>query len=132
MTDMHSSTIPQAALADFIEQGHFARHVRRMRKLYAERQACLVETAKAELSGMLEIEASDAGMHLIGWLPDGLDDQVVARGAWRHKVIARPLSEYGLKPVERGALVLGYTAFNERKLRAGVRQLKVALAELGL
>jgi GntR family transcriptional regulator/MocR family aminotransferase len=39
MTDMHSSTIPQAALADFIEQGHFARHVRRMRKLYAERQA---------------------------------------------------------------------------------------------
>ena len=55
MTDMHSSTIPQAALADFIEQGHFARHVRRMRKLYAERQACLVDAANAELSGMLEI-----------------------------------------------------------------------------
>ena len=71
-------------------------------------------------------------MHLIGWLPHGLDDQVVARGAWRHKVIARPLSEYGLKPVGRGALVLGYTAFNGRKLRTAVHQLKVALAELGL
>src|SRR6185503_14845528 len=58
MTDMHSATIPQAALADFIEQGHFARHVRRMRSLYAERQAYLVDAANAELSGMLEIEAS--------------------------------------------------------------------------
>jgi GntR family transcriptional regulator / MocR family aminotransferase len=132
MTDMHSATIPQAALADFIEQGHFARHLRRMRKLYAERQAYLVAAAKAELSRMLEIESSDAGMHLIGWLPHGVDDQAAARAAWRHKVIARPLSEYGLKPVERGALVLGYTAFNERKIRAGVRQLRVALAELGL
>lgn len=76
--------------------------------------------------------AKDAGMHLIGWLQHGVDDQSAARAALRHKVIARPLSEYGLKPVERGALVLGYTAFNERQIRSGVRQLRVALSEVGL
>jgi DNA-binding transcriptional MocR family regulator len=64
-------------------------------------------------------------------LQHGVDDQAAARAAWKHKVIARPLSEYGLKPIERGALVMGYTAFNERKIRAGIRQLRVALSELG-
>ncbi len=130
MTDLHSSTIPQAALADFIEAGHFTRHLRRMRKLYADRQACLVAAAKAELSGLLEIEERDAGMHLIGWLPDGIDDRVAERAAWQHNLIARPLSAFSLKPVERGALVLGYTAFDERKIRAGVRGLRDALSEL--
>jgi len=132
MADLHSSTIPQAALADFIEEGHFARHVRRMRKLYAERQACLVAAAKAELSGLLEIEEREAGMHLIGWLPPGVDDRASEHAAWQHNLIARPLSAFSLKPLERGALVLGYTAFNERKIRAGVRRLRIALSEMGL
>lgn len=130
MTDMHSSTIPQAALADFIEEGHFARHLRRMRKLYAERQACLVVAAKAELSGLLEIEGKEAGMHLIGWLPPGVDDRAASRAAWRHNLIVRPLSAFSLRPVGRGALVLGYTAFDERKIRAGVSQLRIALSEI--
>ncbi len=129
MTDLHSSTIPQAALADFIVEGHFTRHLRRMRKLYAYRQASLVVAAKAELSGLLEIEERDAGMHLIGWLPDGVDDRAAERAAWQSKIIARPLSAFSLKPVARGALVLGYTAFDERKIRAGVRGLRDALSE---
>lgn len=131
MTDLQSSTIPQAALADFIEEGHFARHLRRMRKLYAERQACFVAAAKAELSGLLEIEESEAGMHLIGWLPRGVDDRAVARASWRHGLITFPLSAFSLRPVDRGALVLGYTAFNEREIRDGVRRLRTALSEFG-
>ncbi len=131
MTDMQSSTIPQAALADFIEEGHFIRHLRRMRRLYAERQACFVTAAKAELSGLLEIEKSEAGMHLIGWLARGVDDQAVARAAWRHNLITLPLSAFSLKPVDRGALVLGYTAFNEREIRANVRRLRTAISEFG-
>jgi GntR family transcriptional regulator/MocR family aminotransferase len=128
MADLHSATITQAALADFIEEGHFARHLRRTRKLYADRQACLVAAARAELSGLLEVEAREAGMHLLGWLPTGVDDREAAHAAWRHKLIAPPLSAFSLKPVERGALVLGYAAFNERKIRAGVRRLRNALS----
>jgi GntR family transcriptional regulator/MocR family aminotransferase len=128
--DLCGNTIPQAALADFIEEGHFTRHLRRMRKLYADRQACLVSTAKTELSGFLEIQERAAGMHLIGWLPHGVSDQAAARAAWRHKIIAGPLSGFGIKPVQRGALVLGFTAFNERKIRDGIKELRVALSEI--
>jgi GntR family transcriptional regulator / MocR family aminotransferase len=131
MTDLLSSTIPQAALADFIEEGHFARHLRRTRNLYAERQACFVAAAKVELSGLLEIEESEAGMRLIGWLPRGADDRAVALVAWRHNLITLPLSAFSLKPVDRGALVLGYAPFNEREIRDSVRRLRTALSEFG-
>jgi GntR family transcriptional regulator / MocR family aminotransferase len=129
MIDMHSSTIPQAALADFIEDGHFARHIRRMRKLYAERQACLIAAAKAELSGLLEVKEREAGMHLIGWLPPGVDDRQASSAAWRYNLIVRPLSAASLRPLGRGALVLGYTGFDERHIRMGVRQLQIALSD---
>jgi GntR family transcriptional regulator / MocR family aminotransferase len=130
MADLHSATIPQAALADFIEEGHFARHLRRMRKLYAERQATLIAAAKAELAGLLEIEEHGAGMHLIGWLPRGIDDRAAAQTAQRHNLITLPLSAFSLMPVERGALMLGFAAFSEREIRAAVRRLRSALVEL--
>ena len=59
----------QAALADFIDGGHFARHVRRTRALYAERQAALVRAVRRTLGGLLEVTPAEAGMHLVGWLP---------------------------------------------------------------
>jgi GntR family transcriptional regulator / MocR family aminotransferase len=130
MTDLHSATIPQAALADFIEEGHFARHLRRMRKLYAERQSCFVAAAKGDLAGLLDIAESGAGMHLMGWLPCGIDDRAAARAAWHRNLITAPLSAFSLRPVQRGALVLGYTAFDEREIRSGVRLLKAALSEV--
>jgi GntR family transcriptional regulator / MocR family aminotransferase len=130
MIDLQLATIPQAALADFIEEGHFTRHLRRMRKLYSTRQSLLLETGRAELSGLLEIQESEAGMHLVGWLPPGVSDMEAARVAFKHNVLALPLSAFCLKPVTRGALMLGYTAFDEREIRAGVRRLKTALAEV--
>src|SRR5215510_2859031 len=130
MIDLQPATIPQAALADFIEEGHFTRHLRRMRKLYGNRRSLLLEAAKAELSGLLEIQESEAGMHLIGWLPPEVTDTNAARAAFKHKVLALPLSAFSLMPVTRGALMLGYTAFDEREIRAGVRRLKTALAEV--
>jgi GntR family transcriptional regulator/MocR family aminotransferase len=131
MVDLQPATIPQAALADFIEEGRFTRHLRRMRNLYAGRQSLLLETARAELSDLLEIQESEAGMHLVGWLPPGVSDTEAARAASVRNVIALPLSAFSLKPVTRGALMLGYTAFDDREIRAGVRRLKTALAEVG-
>src|SRR5262249_22539787 len=130
MIDLQPATIPQAALADFIEEGHFTRHLRRMRNLYGSRQSLLLEAAKAELSGLLEIQENEAGMHLVGLLPPPVDQMDAARAASRHNALALPLSAFSLKPVTRGALILGYTAFNEREIRAGVRRLKTALTEV--
>lgn len=64
----HTASVEQAVLADFIDEGHYARHVRRMRLVYAERQAALVSAASAHLSNWVDVRPSAAGMHLVGWL----------------------------------------------------------------
>ena len=61
-----SSLIEQAILADFINEGQFASHVRAMRTLYAERQAVVLKEANKELGGLLDLESDEAGMDLIG------------------------------------------------------------------
>ncbi len=81
LTDVHSSLAEQAILAEFIAEGHFARHLRRMRKLYEMRQSILVDECKRQLSDFLEIEKNEAGMHLVGWLHEGLDDELISNAA---------------------------------------------------
>ena len=122
-----SPSIEQAVLTDFIAEGHFARHIRRMRALYAERQAILVEAARRDLGGLLEVKPHEAGMHLVGWLPDGVDDQEVSEEASKHGVDTQALSLFSMERVGRGALVLGYSGYDERQIRVGVRKLASAL-----
>ncbi len=126
-TDVHSPTPEQVVLTDFIAEGHFARHIRRMRALYAERQAILVEAAGKELEGMLEVSPADAGMHLIGWLGDGVDDVAVSARALEEGVVAPALSTFYLGKGGAPGLLLGYTGVAEAEIRAGVRRLAVAL-----
>lgn len=128
LADRQSATIDQATLTDFINEGHFARHVRRMRVLYEERQKVLVAAAARELSGLLDVSPAQAGMHLVGWLPEGASDKASSESAARHRVKAAPLSAYSLDPLPRGGLVLGYTALNARQIKDGVRRLAQALA----
>jgi GntR family transcriptional regulator/MocR family aminotransferase len=127
LLDRHSPLIEQAVLADFIAEGHFARHIRRMRALYAHRHATFIEIAQKELQGLLEVEPQAAGMHLVGWLPEGVDDTAASRSALEHGVEAPPLSAYALDPQPRGGLLLGYTATGTREIREGIRRLAVAL-----
>jgi GntR family transcriptional regulator / MocR family aminotransferase len=130
LTDRHSPSVPQAALADFIEGGHFARHVRRTRGLYAERQAALVRAARRTLGELLEVAPAEAGMHLVGWLPDGVDDCVAARAGLVHEVEATPLSAYRVRPAqrgERGGLILGYAAYAPREIDDACTRLAAAL-----
>ena len=127
ISDWHSSLTDQAVLTDFIVEGHFARHVRRMRSLYHERQKSLVTEVKRELGGLLEIAPADAGMHLIGWLPEGVNDKKAAERAAKHGVEVAPLSSYLLSQDYRNGLLLGYAAFNEAQIKDGVRRLATVL-----
>jgi GntR family transcriptional regulator/MocR family aminotransferase len=122
-----SPTLEQAVLADFISEGHFARHVRKMRTLYAERQQTLLKAGSAELNGLLDIQASDTGMHLIGWLPEGVDDETAYRTAAAAGVEVTPLSAYSIEPQKRGALRLGYTGYKPREIWRATRRLATAL-----
>jgi GntR family transcriptional regulator/MocR family aminotransferase len=130
LVDRHSPTIEQAVLADFIVEGHFARHIRRMRALYATRQAVLVESLRSELGDLLEVTGSAAGMHLLARLPDHVDDVAVVHAAAKHGVEVQPLSAFHLGTSKDRGLVLGYAAYDERHIREAVRRLAVAFQTL--
>lgn len=91
LADRHPPSVSQAALADFIAEGHFARHIRRTRAVYAERQATLV-AAMRHLAGELDVRPAEAGMHVVGWLRDRRDDRQVAAVASEHGIETSPLT----------------------------------------
>jgi len=127
LADRHSPPLEQAVLADFITEGHFVRHIRRMRALYAQRQQVLLEAVQHELAGILEAAPQESGMHLIGWLPPDVDDKAVAQHAVMVGVEALPLSAFRLQTAQRPGLLLGYVGFNEDEIREGVRRLALVL-----
>lgn len=116
--DTHPSMLEQMALADFMADGHFTRHIRRMRTLYGERRLALLA---GDLP--LEISAPEVGMHVIGWLPVGVDDRLVVQQAAAQQVDVMPVSYFRLEASQRGGLVLGYAAINEADIQAGVQRL---------
>jgi GntR family transcriptional regulator / MocR family aminotransferase len=122
--DVNLPHLEQSVLAEFIAEGHFTRHIRRMRTLYAERRAALLETAR-ELP--LELYAPHTGMHLIGWLPSGVDDQAITEDAHEHQVGVLPVSLLAIEPMSRGGLILGYAALNPQAMKEGVRRLSHVL-----
>lgn len=127
----HPPLIDQAILCDFIREGHFARHVRRMRQLYAERLSVLIDSARERLGDSLEIDDIEAGLRTVGWLKHEMSADRVARAAAQHDVEVVPLSRYGSGRAPRNGLVLGFAAVDARELRRGVEGLARALEECG-
>ena len=121
--------LTQAVMTDFMVEGHFERHIRRMRALYQERQEILVSHGRRELAGALEIQPSDAGMTLLGWLPPGTSDVAAAAAAKEHQVDVLPLSLFATRPTRPG-LLLGYAGVREREIRDGTARLAQALEAL--
>lgn len=123
ISDGHSPLIEQAALTAFIEDGHFTRHVRRMRKLYAERQAAFLDLATRYLGDRVQLEAAASGMHLIGWLPKGVSDKAVSEAAAVVGVRVAPISEYAIKKQKRGGLLFGYAGFSISEIETAMKHL---------
>jgi GntR family transcriptional regulator/MocR family aminotransferase len=126
--DSHSPIFEQMILADFLSEGHFARHLRRMRTLYEKRQHFLVAEAEKQLKGILKISKANSGMHLIGWLAEGFDELKVAEKAFENGLSAVPLSTYCIESKLPAGIILGYTGFNEQEIREGVRKLREVLS----
>ena len=122
-SDQFSSTLYQAVMTAFIRGGHFARHIRKMRMLYMERRAALVEAIQNQLGNKLEIVGSEAGMHLVALLPQGVSDIAVAKKAAKIGISAMPLSSCYLNRTIRSGLILGYGGTDPQQIRDGVRKL---------
>ena len=127
--DRHSPVIEQAVLADFIQEGHFARHVRNMRHLYQERQQRFVALARQEVGDLLRVEAAPAGMRLLGWLPPEIRDVDVVAEAARRGIELLPLSRFCLIRPRRNALIIGYAPFTAPETERGLRALAQCMRE---
>jgi len=127
----HPPLIDQAILCDFIREGHFARHVRKMRQLYAERLAVLLEAAREKLGDSLKIGDIEAGLRTVGWLRHGISADQIARAAAKQDVEVVPLSRYGSGRSPKNGLVLGFAAVDAREIRRGVEVLRQVLETSG-
>lgn len=127
ISDRSSPQVEQAALADFIGEGHLASHIRRMRTLYMERRSVMMTLIRGELADILECTDADAGMHTVGWLPAGLDDVLVAGEAARAGINTMAVSSYALRPQARGGLLLGYAGFSPHIIKKGMRELAAVI-----
>lgn len=128
-TTYHHSLLEQMALADFISEGHFARHLRAMRTLYAERASTFVRIAHEELGSLMEVNMPHTGLHIVGWLPPGVNDRLVAYKAHVQGVEVTPLSTFAQAPLVRGGLLFGYATFEEDIIRFGLHRLASALRD---
>ncbi len=123
LTDGHAPTLPQAVLADFMAEGHFAAHLRRMRGLYRERRDALLDAAHRQLSDGVRLGPADAGLHVTARLPPGTDDRALVARAPSLGLELLPLSRYYLGPAREPGLVLGYGGLPPAAIRHGVRTL---------
>jgi len=114
----------QAVLADFIEEGHYASHIRRMKQRYAARQTLLRDAITAHFGAGWPISTHEAGLHLVMHLPDGTDDLGISIAARTLGLVARPLSRYyASEHACRRGLLLGYACVPEEAIAPAFAQL---------
>lgn len=132
----HSSLLQQAVLCDFMREGHYGRHIRRMREVYSERQQTLVTEARKHLHGLLDVCTIEAGLQTVGWLQNGMNGIQAAEAAHARGVEVVPLSRYSRAPhhcvwskandTAREGLQLGFAAITPAQIRKGVQELAIA------
>ena len=128
--DVHLPILEQMALADFLNEGYYARHLRHMLNHYKKLRDLLHRELQAHLGGLLEVHAPEAGLNLVGWLPPGKDDQRASRLAAQMGIEVMPISKFSLEPLPRGGLLFGYASANEEAISHGVKTLAAALEQL--
>ena len=120
----------QAVLTDFMNEGHFARHIRRMRLLYSQRRTALVDGLRKEFGLTLDVLGAEAGMHLVVTLPKGFRDTEIAIKAAREKLWVWPLSPAYLGDRARQGLILGFGSTPAAEMPNAVHRLRNVLGSL--
>jgi GntR family transcriptional regulator/MocR family aminotransferase len=131
VADRNSPIADQAALAEFIRDGHYDRHLRRLKLVYQERYEAMHEAFGRRLAGAVSLGTAAAGTHLLGWLDDEVSRRRkdasaairIARAAAAEDLVVFPLSRYCLEQPARDALVLGYGSLSPRRIAVGTERL---------
>lgn len=128
----HAPVLEQTVLCDFLEGGHFGRHLRKMRELYSERLGVLLDEGKRQLAGAVEISQIEAGLQTVGWLAEDLDGRELVKAAAERglELIAlagfcRSAERWEQRP--RDGVQMGFAAVNPDEIRRGVEELARAI-----
>ncbi len=120
----------QAVLTDFIEEGHFARYIRKTRLVYGERREVLAEAIRKEFGSSLEVGGGEAGMHLVAMLRNGQSDREISVRAGQEKLWLWPLSPCYLGKAIRQGFILGFGSTKTSDIPGAVRRLRSAVASV--
>ena len=127
LIDGYTNIANQIVLTQFMQRGYLSAHMRRCREVYAARRRALHEALAERMGDMVSLDPKQNGLHALAYL-EGSSDSAVAAKARRAGVACLGLNDFAERPgVARSALVLGFAAFSEERLRAGVVTLSSAL-----
>jgi GntR family transcriptional regulator/MocR family aminotransferase len=129
LIDRQPPTLQQTVTAEFMQQGHFAAHIRRMRHLYREQRDALATTLEKRASEWLEVAVPDQGMHLVAYLRGRLSDLAIEAAAQREGIMVRAISRFyrGAKP--RAGLMLGFSGFPRQLIVPAAAKLATLIAK---
>jgi GntR family transcriptional regulator / MocR family aminotransferase len=123
LMDRQPPTLSQAVVTAFMQEGHFAAHLRRIRLMYRDQRDQLVAALKTRLGADLTVEAPDQGMHLVAYTRRGLSDVAIERAGREHGVIVRAMSRLHVAAAPPSALVLGFSGYPSRSIIPAVERL---------
>jgi DNA-binding transcriptional MocR family regulator len=126
-SDRYPPTMSQEVMAAFLEDGHFGRHLRRMREIYGARHAILECYVERYLKGVLKLPEIQAGLNTPAFLVNGMSARNATELAAQQGVEAWPIDRYTIRRRDLRAIMLGFAAFNEKQIRTGVQSLAKAL-----
>jgi GntR family transcriptional regulator / MocR family aminotransferase len=126
-TGQFGPLITQAALADFINEGHLARHLRRMLRIYTERRQNFIEQFDRHLTPWMDLQRTDSGIQLVGLFRKSYDDRKIAREAGKQGVNVSPLSLQYRGEVPRKGLLMGFAAADASATRRSMEALSKVL-----
>lgn len=121
-------TVTQAIVAEFMDEGMFATHIRTMRQLYKHRHDTLMAAA-ADLAGDINLQPTSSGFHAVGLLSPGLEEGKIVEGAAAHGITTAPLSRYAVGHIPQRGIVLGFGSCAQEEIRKGISVLKTVLPD---
>jgi GntR family transcriptional regulator/MocR family aminotransferase len=131
LLDRQPPSLYQAVAAEFLAEGHFAAHIRRMRALYREQRDALASTLIRRAGEHLDVDVPDQGMHLIAYLKNGASDTQIEDEARRAGIVLRAMSRFYRRAEARPALMLGFSGFPRTLIVPAAARLAAIVAEAG-
>lgn len=125
--DIFPPYLPQEVLADFLHEGHFGQHIRKMRSLYGRRREVLIQSLHADFGDMLEEHGAEAGMHVAVTLPEGYRDTEICAAAAEARLYVSPLSPSYIERAPRQGFILGFGSTPVEQIPDAVHALKPLL-----